>query len=110
MAICHFRVKTISRAKGSRVVAAAAYRAGSRLFDEGLGRSFDYRHKPNVIHSEISAPSPAAQQRWPDQSSLWNAVEAGEKRKDAQLARELVVAIPTPRCDHREDQDSAFVQ
>lgn len=94
MAICHFRVKTIGRAKGSRIVAAAAYRSGSRLFDEEIGRTFDYAHKPNVVHSQIIAPSHAAQLSWPDRSSLWNAVERREQRKDAQLARELVVAIP----------------
>jgi Ti-type conjugative transfer relaxase TraA len=107
MAICHFRVKTIGRAKGSRVVAAAAYRSASRLFDEELGRAFDYSHKPNVVHSEIIAPSHAAKLSWPDQSSLWNAVERRELRKDAQLARELVVAIPR---ELDERQGVALVQ
>ncbi len=107
MAICHFRVKTISRAKGSRVVAAAAYRSGSRLYDQELERNFDYSHKANVVHSEIIAPSSAAQRSWPDQTRLWNAVEAGEKRKDAQLARELVVAIPR---ELNKQQGVALVQ
>ena len=29
-----------------------------------------------------------------DRSTLWNKVEAGEKRKDAQLAREVEFALP----------------
>ena len=29
-----------------------------------------------------------------DRASLWNAVEAAERRKDAQVAREVRVAIP----------------
>jgi Ti-type conjugative transfer relaxase TraA len=107
MAIYHFRVKTIGRAKGARLVAAAAYRSGSSLYDEELGRSFDFTDKPNVVHSEIMAPSPAAKLSWPDQTRLWNAVEAGEKRRDAQLARELVVAIPR---ELNEEQGVALVR
>jgi len=39
------------------------------------------------------APSPAPD--WVmDRATLWNTVEATEKRKDAQLAREVQVAIP----------------
>lgn len=107
MAICYFRVTTIGRAKGSRAVSAAAYRSGSRLYDDDLRRAFDFTHKPNVIYSEILAPSLAAQETWPDQARLWNAVEAREKRKDSQLAREVIVAIPR---ELDKDQGLALVR
>jgi len=45
------------------------------------------------VHSEILLPEgPPA--RLLDRATLWNEVEAGEKRKDAQLAREMEVALP----------------
>ena len=41
MAIYHFSAKVVSRANGSSAVASAAYRSGSELFDERLGRLLD---------------------------------------------------------------------
>jgi len=94
MAIYHFSAKVISRANGSSAVAAAAYRSASRLHDERLDRAHDFTNKAGVVHSEILTPNEAARAAWPDQAKLWNAVEAGEKRKDAQLAREVEFSIP----------------
>ena len=56
MAIYHFSAKVISRANGSSAVASAAYRSGSQLFDERLGRTHNFSNKSGVIHSEILAP------------------------------------------------------
>lgn len=93
MAIYHFSAKVISRANGSSAVAAAAYRSASRLEDERLGRSHDFTNKAGVEHSEIMAPE-GSPERWQDRETLWNEVELGEKRKDAQLAREIEFSIP----------------
>ncbi len=93
MAIYHFSAKVISRANGSSAVAAAAYRAASRLHDQRLGRDHDFTNKAGVIHSEVMAPE-GAPERWQDRATLWNEVEGVEKRKDAQLAREVEFAIP----------------
>ncbi len=93
MAIYHFSAKVISRAAGSSAVASAAYRSASRLADERLGRDHDFSNKPGVVHSEIMLPE-GAPEALSDRATLWNAVEAGEARKDAQLAREVEFAIP----------------
>src|SRR6187402_1585980 len=93
MAIYHFSAKVISRANGSSAVASAAYRAAQRLPDERLGRHHDFSNKAGVVHSEILLPE-GAPEHLADRETLWNAVEAGEKRKDAQLAREVEFSIP----------------
>ncbi len=93
MAIYHFSAKVISRAAGSSAVASAAYRSASRLPDERLGRHHDFSNKPGVVHSEIMLPGDAPEELG-DRSTLWNSVEAGEVRRDAQLAREVEFAIP----------------
>jgi len=93
VAIYHFSAKVISRANGSSAVASAAYRSASRLEDERLGRSHDFTNKTGVVHSEVMAPE-GSPERWQDRQTLWNEVEAGEVRKDAQLAREIEFAIP----------------
>jgi ATP-dependent exoDNAse (exonuclease V) alpha subunit len=93
MAICHFTAKVISRSKGRSAVAAAAYRSGSKLHDTRQDLNFDYTQKSEVVFSEIllrdGAPAWMA-----NREALWNAVEAGEKRKDAQLARDIEFALP----------------
>jgi Ti-type conjugative transfer relaxase TraA len=93
MAIFHLSVKVISRSSGRSAVAAAAYRGAERLHDERLDRDHDFTNKDGVVHSEILLPE-GAPPEFADREKLWNAVEAAEKRKDAQLAREVEFAIP----------------
>ena len=93
MAIYHFSAKIISRANGSSALASAAYRSASRLHDERLGRHHDFSNKAGVVHSEVLLPD-GAPEAWRDRQVLWNAVEAAELRKDAQLSREVEFALP----------------
>jgi Ti-type conjugative transfer relaxase TraA len=93
MAIYHLHVKVIGRKAGSSAVASAAYRSGSRLRDERLGREQDFSAKRGVVHSEVMLPENAPE-AWSDRGRLWNDVESFEVRKDAQLAREVEFALP----------------
>lgn len=93
MAIFHLSVKVISRASGRSAVAASAYRAAERLHDERLDRDHDFTNKDGVVHSDVMLPE-GAPTEFADREKLWNAVEAAEKRKDAQLSREVEFAIP----------------
>lgn len=93
MAIYHLTAKIVSRARGHSAVAAAAYRAGENLIEESTGIAFDYTRKSGVEHRAILAPEGAP--TWVhDRPTLWNAVEASEKRRDAQLAREIEIGLP----------------
>jgi Ti-type conjugative transfer relaxase TraA len=101
MAIYHFHAKMVHRAKGQSTVAAAAYRSGSRLYEESTGITHDYTHKAGVEHTEILAPDGAP--AWVfDRHTLWNTVEASEKRKDAQVAREIEVGLPIELKDNEQ--------
>jgi len=93
MAIYHFSAQIIGRSSGRSAVAASAYRAGERLHDERLERDHDFTNKTGVVHSEVLLPE-GAPDAWRDRERLWNDVEAFEKRRDAQLAREVEFAIP----------------
>jgi Ti-type conjugative transfer relaxase TraA len=93
MAIYHFSAKIISRANGSSALASAAYRSASRLHDQRLDRHHDFSNKAGVVHSEVMLPD-GAPEHLADREILWNAVEAAELRKDAQLSREVEFAIP----------------
>jgi Ti-type conjugative transfer relaxase TraA len=93
VAIYHFSAKVIQRSHGRSAVAAAAYRSASELKDQRVGQSYDFTAKTGVVHSEILLPE-GAPERWRDRSTLWNEVEATERRKDAVLAREVEFALP----------------
>ncbi|MGH6613368.1 Ti-type conjugative transfer relaxase TraA [Sphingomonas sp.] len=93
MAIYHFSAKVIGRGAGRSAVAAAAYRSAARLHDERLGRHHDFTNKAGVVHSEVMLPE-GAPEHLRNREALWNEVEVTEKRKDAQLAREVEFAIP----------------
>ena len=93
MASYHFSAQIIKRSEGRSAVRFAAYRAGAKLVDERDGRKADYSRRRGVAHTEILAPEGSAS--WlRDRQALWNAVERQEKRADAQLAREINMALP----------------
>lgn len=83
----------ISRSAGRSATAAAAYRAGTLIEDRRTGQVHDYDRRSGVVHAEIMAPENTP--TWmTDRQALWNAVEAVERRKDAQLSREVQLALP----------------
>src|SRR5713226_4740957 len=93
VAIYHFTAKIIQRSHGRSAVAAAAYRSASAFTDQRQGQSFDYSDKPNVVYSEILLPEGAPE--WMrEREALWNGVEAAEKLRNAQVAREVEFALP----------------
>ena len=93
MAIYHCSIKIISRGKGKSAVAAAAYRSGETLTNEYDGVTHDYTRKGGVVHTEILLPDHAPAE-YADRAVLWNTVEKIEKAKNAQLAREIEIALP----------------
>jgi hypothetical protein len=92
MATYRLSAQVISRANGRSAPAAAAYRAGERIHDERTGETFYYRRN-DVLDRGIMVPheTPA----WVrNREGLWNAVESAERRKDAQVAREVQLSLP----------------
>lgn len=110
MAIYHFDASVISRSKGRSSTAASAYRTAEVIKDHRTGEVHDYSRKGGVLHTEIIAPDHAP--AWVhDRSALWNAVEDVERRKDAQVAREVRVALPSElTTEQNADLVRAFVQ
>lgn len=101
MAIYHCSVKIISRSSGRSSVAAAAYRSGEKLLNQREGIEHDFTRKQGIEHSEIILPENAPAE-YQSRETLWNAVELSEKRKDAQTAREIEVALPVELPRHEQ--------
>ncbi|MFJ1311793.1 Ti-type conjugative transfer relaxase TraA [Agrobacterium sp. P15N1-A] len=103
MAIAHFSASIVSRGSGRSVVLSAAYRHCAKMEYEREARTIDYTRKQGLLHEEFVLPAGApkwARSLIADRSvagaseAFWNKVEAFEKRADAQLARDLTIALP----------------
>ena len=93
MAIFHLSIKIVSRSGGKSAVAASAYRAGEKLTETETGYVRDYTKKNGVIHTEVFLPANAPSE-FSSREILWNEVQKIEKQADAQMAREIEVALP----------------
>ncbi len=95
MSLYHLAAQVISRSTGRSATGAAAYRAGERIVDDRTGLVFDFSRRKAVDHSFCRIMAPAHSPDWVfDRRELWNRVEAAEKRKDAQVTREVELALP----------------
>ncbi|APO77493.1 MULTISPECIES: Ti-type conjugative transfer relaxase TraA [Rhizobium] len=104
MAIMFVRAQVISRGSGRSIVSAAAYRHRARMMDEQAGTSFSYRGGAGeLMYEELALPDEipdwlrsaiSGQSVSKASEVFWNAVDAFETRADAQLARELIIALP----------------
>ena len=93
MASYHWSMQIIGRKDGRSAIRAAAYRAGQDLTDERTGEVHRFGQRRGVDHSEILLP-PLTHTKLADRQTLWNTVERVEVRDDAQLAREVNIALP----------------
>jgi len=103
VAIAHFSVSIVARGSGRSAVLSAAYRHCARMDYEREGRTVDYTRKQGLVHEEFLLPANApawARALIADRSisgaseAFWNQVEGFEKRSDAQLAKDLTIALP----------------
>lgn len=91
MAIYRLEVKAISRSAGQSAVAKAAYRTRSDLTDQRTGERYDYRRRSSIGPTGTYVSGKASNVRT---AELWNAAEASETRKNATVAREVIIALP----------------
>jgi hypothetical protein len=103
VAIAFARARYLSRATRGNAVRSAAYNARESIQAERTGELFHFRHRDAPEHHEVLLPD-GADARLADAAVLWNAAEAAERRKDAQVAREIVLALPADRVLSTEDR------
>lgn len=112
MAIYSFKMENISRGEGQSSVNSAAYRHRKVFFDNRTGEVCGRKtaHKKDLAFAQIFAPEHTPPDVIVDSETLWNAVEASEKRKDARLAKEFKIALPTELTPEQSiELTSAFV-
>ncbi len=103
MAVPHFSVSIVARGSGRSAVMSAAYRHCAKMEYEREARTIDYTRKHDLLHEEFTIPDDApdwVQAMVADRSVsgaselFWNRVEEFEKRSDAQLAKDVTIALP----------------
>jgi len=93
MAIAFARARYIGRASGGSAVRSAAYNAREGITDERTGALYYFAHRDAPEHHEVLLPE-GASEALRDAKALWNAAEAAENRRNSQVAREIVLALP----------------
>jgi Ti-type conjugative transfer relaxase TraA len=116
VAVPHFSVSIVARGSGRSAVLSAAYRHCAKMDFEREARTIDYTRKQGLLHEAFVVPADAPE--WlrsmlADRSvagaseAFWNMVEAFEKRTDAQLAKDVTIALPV---ELSAEQNIALVQ
>lgn len=97
MAIFHLSFKVLTRTtktgKSKSSLYLAAYNSRSKLKDELTGLTFDYTKKTDLYKSGIILPEEAPA-RFYDRATLWQNCEAAESRRDSQICRYAIIALP----------------
>ena len=107
MAIGFARLEFVKRSDGKNTVAKAAYNSRSCLLLEehsyGKAQRYDWSRLEKPIHHEMLLPC-YVDSRFRSPQVLWNTVEKFERRKNSQVAFEMVLALPDDRVVSVEDR------
>lgn len=106
MGYFYFSSQILNRASHS-AVAAAAYRSGETLYSERDGLTKNYGER--IVQPQCFILKPKHAPDWVmDRERLWNEVEKIEKQKNAQMVREIRLALPTVLSE--EDQKELLLE
>jgi Ti-type conjugative transfer relaxase TraA len=103
MAIQFARIEYVSRSSGGNACRKAAYNERSKITCERTGEVFSWKEKSDLSHHEILLPE-GVSEKFKGSSYLWNVAEKAERRKDSQVAKESVIALPDDKIITAEDR------
>lgn len=93
MALFSFHSSIISRGNGGSIIGTGAYNNRIRLKEDRTGKAYYYSARKDILAKGILLPENAPQ-RLHDFQTFFEELNAAEKRKDAQLARGIIIALP----------------
>lgn len=94
VAIYHFSMQVAKRENGKRsLIAMAAYRSGERLYSELYEKENYYGHRSVKPDAFILKPDYVPEE-FGNREYLWNKMELAETSSNAQLCREVNIALP----------------
>ena len=93
MAIQFARIEIVGRSTGGNACCKGAYNARSKVADEKTGEVYNFQKKGDNAYHKILLPE-YADKKFNSISEFMNEVERCEKRKDSQLLKDIVLALP----------------
>ncbi|MGC0371941.1 MAG: hypothetical protein DGJ47_000642 [Rickettsiaceae bacterium] len=102
MAIAFARTRAVGRNSGGNACCSFAYNARSTILDNSTGVTYNFSNRSDNLYHEILLPK-GADESFKNESVLSNEIERIEKRKDSQLCKEYVLALP-------DDKEVTFEQ
>ena len=103
MAIQFARCQYVSRSTGGNACRKASYNQRETVKCERTGQVFSFTERGGNLHHEILLPQ-GAHEKFKNSEVLWNEAEICERRKDSQVAREFVIALPDDKQITLEDR------
>ncbi len=94
MAIPFARIKIIGRSRGFNACQIASYNSNTQIKDHRINKTFYFKgDNTNIYHAIILNDN--ISQKFKNAEVLMNEVERCEKRKDSQLLKEYLIALPS---------------
>jgi len=93
MAIAFSRVARVSRSTGGNACCKGSYNARTSIKDENTNVTYNFANRGDNIYHEILLPE-HVDSKFKDTRVLMNAVERAENRKNSQLLKEFLLALP----------------
>ncbi len=93
MAIQFARIEIVSRSEGKNACLKAAYNARLIIKDERTNITYNFSKKGDNVYHAVLLPA-HADKKFKDSRILMNEVERTEKRKNSQLLKDIVIALP----------------
>lgn len=93
MAIQFARVAFVGRSSGGNACCKGAYNARSSIKDMGSNKTYNFSNRHDNVFHEVLLPR-CAHEKFKDVSVLMNEIEKCELRKNSQLLKEYVIALP----------------
>ena len=107
MAIGFARIEFVKRSSGKNACAKSAYNSRSDIVFKGTDlqkqEKYSWSNKEQTAHSDVMLPE-NADPKFKNRELLWNTVESWEVKSNAQVAMEVVLALPDDKIVSIEDK------
>lgn len=98
MAIQYARLEYISRRKRMNACLRSAYNGNLKIKDYRINKTFNFLNNKTKVYHEVLLPIPKiADRKYMNIEKLMNEVENCERRKNSQLLREYIIALPSEK-------------
>ena len=93
MAIQFGRMERVSRSSGGNACCKGAYNARTIIKDQQTNITYNFQQRGGNVYHEVLLPE-GVNAKYKNVETLTNAIEQIENRKNSQLLKEFVLALP----------------